>query len=1212
MHGLLVEAWEAILLKEILCFEIRYHVRQSVFYMGALIFFTAGLLLMSTNAGIALSDVPGTINRDAPIVIVRVLTFMSLLGLFVITAFVASSILRDFEHNTHMFFFSKPVKKFDYLVGRFTGSMAVSLLLMLITAVGMVAGRFMPWQDAERVGAFTPWPYVYGMLVMALPNLLVMGAVFFAVAAWSRRLLVTYICVVVFLGLQDYAETLVRNLESGFLASLIEPMGVVATDMATRYWTVSEYSGALPELTAGLLYNRLLWLGIGFLAFAWSYVRFSYSGTLRRRAAGKQIERSRGTSEVIPLGVRPSPALRRFSARSRLLQLWHQAKLETSTIMRSAPFIILVIMGLAIVVTTAFVIGEIRGTPTYPVTRMMLRSVVIGMSMFLTITIIFYSGETVWKERADNLDTVNDALPVPSWVYLGAKLLALFALTATFMLLGMLTTIAAQIFKGFFDIEFGLHTRGVLIAGAYFILFSVLAVFIQVVSKTKFLGYLITITVFLMSTFGLRRLGVDHMLYRYAGAVDVRYSDMNGYGHLLAPFLWAKVYWGFVAAILVSLSVLLWRRGTEIAAGRRLVLARRRLHGPVRGLLVIALAGAISTGAFIYYNTNIRNDYLPRRRVEALRADYERKYRQYRDISQPRITDVYADVDIFPGRRRVEIRGLYRLENKTPKVIDSLHVSIAPEVTINDLDPGPHKTAVSDEVLGYYIYELAEPIAPGESTELTFDLTVAGRGFVNSDPNTHVVRNGTFFRNGHYFPSLGYDAGAQLIDRTKRRKHGLPPVPRMAQVDDDLARRNTYISSDADWINFEATVSTSVDQIAIAPGCLQREWQEGGRRYFHYEMDVPMLNFYSFLSADYSVRRDGWKDVAIEVYYHEPHDYNIDRIIYAVKQSLDYFSTNFSPYQHRQVRIIEFPCYETFAQSFPNTIPFSEGAGFVYRLDDDEDIDYVFNITAHEVAHQWWAHQVIGGGVQGATLMSEALAEYSALMVMEKEYGPDKMRHMLKYELDGYLRGRGREVVEEMPLMLVENQKYIHYNKGCMVMYALKDYIGESNVNRALAGYIEQVAFQGPPYTNSVEFLECLRDVTPDSLAYIIEDMFETITLFSNKVKSAGYTRLDDGRYLVDLEVEAKKLRSNGRGLETEVAIDDWIDIGVFGEERVGGKKEQTVLFMEKRRITEPSTRLEVVVDRLPVRAGIDPYNRLIDRDSDDNVKEVSESAGAS
>ena len=1193
--------------KEIFYFEIKYHLREHVFYWAAVVFLAAGLLLTSTNAGVVLSDVPASINRDAPIVIVRILTFLSLLGLFVVTAFVSSSVLRDFQRDTHMFYFSRPVTKFDYLIGRFAGSMTVSLLLLLITAVGMVAGRFMPWQDAERVGPFAIGPYAYGLLVMALPNLLMMGGVFFAVAAWSRRLVVSYICVVIFLALQDTAEIVALSLENKFLASLLEPAGVVAIDTATRYWTISEYSGALPGLAGGLVYNRLLWVGIGLLALAWSYLRFSYSRASRKRMSRKHASPAPATGAPIRLRFSPAPAARRFSPGSRLVQLAHHTRLEIMAIMRSTPFIILLIMGVMIVVTTAYVIGEVRGTPTYPMTRLMLRSVVLGMSLFLTITIIFYSGEVIWRERALRLDGINDALPVPNWVYLGSKILTLFAVAATFMAFGILSTICVQACKGFFDFEPGLYARGFLLATTYFALFSVLAVFIQVVSKMRFSGYLLAIAVFLMTTLGLRKLGFEHGLLRYGGAVDVRYSDMNGYGHLMSRFLWVKLYWGFVAAVLVILSVLFWRRGTETSAKIRLGIAGRRLRGRVRLLFAVGIIGLISTGGFVYYNTNIINEYLPKRRVEAMQADYEKEYRRHRDIPQPRITDVYADVDIFPGERRVEIRGHYRLENKTSEPIASLHITIAPEVTINSLALGGHKEVSSDPGLGYYIYEITDPVAPGESIDLAFDLTVQSRGFVNNDPNTDVVSNGTFFGNGHYFPAVGYDSSAELVDRNKRRKHGLPPVPRMAAVDDIFARRNTYVSSDADWINFETTVSTSPDQIAIAPGYLQREWEENGRRYRHYKMDVPMLNFYSFLSADYAVRHDRWNDVAIEIYYHKPHGYNIDRIIDAVKKSLDYFSTNFGPYQHRLVRIVEFPCYETFAQSFPTTIPFSEGAGFVFRLDDDEDIDYTFNTTAHEVAHQWWAHQVIGGNVQGATLMSEALAEYSALMVMEKEYGTDRMRHMLKYELDGYLRGRGRDLVEEMPLMLVEDQKYIHYNKGCMVMYALKDYIGEERVNRALARYVADVAFQGPPYTNSIEFLGYLRDVTPDSLAYIIEDMFETITLFSNRVKSATYTPLDDGCYLVNLEVGARKLRADGSGVKVEIQIGDWIDIGVFGEEKINGRKEQTVLFLEKRMITDSNMSLEIVVDDLPVRAGIDPYNRLIDRDSDDNVKRVSE-----
>ena len=245
-------------------------------------------------------------------------------------------------------------------------------------------------------------------------------------------------------------------------------------------------------------------------------------------------------------------------------------------------------------------------------------------------------------------------------------------------------------------------------------------------------------------------------------------------------------------------------------------------------------------------------------------------------------------------------------------------------------------------------------------------------------------------------------------------------------------------------------------------------------------------------------------------------------------------------------------------------------------------------------------------------MLSESLSEYSALMVMEQEYGVERMRRFLRHELDGYLEGRGREVSEEKPLMLVENQKYIHYNKGSMILYALRDYIGEQELNQALARYVKDFRFQEPPYTNSLEFLDYIREVVPPHLKHLTEDMFETITLFANRTERATYTQRGDGTYLVRLQVEAKKLRADGRGNETEIEIDDWIDIGVFGEETIEGTKQETVLWMEKRHITEPRTEIAVVVDERPVRAGIDPYNKLIDRDARDNVKKTSEVAAGS
>jgi aminopeptidase N len=332
-------------------------------------------------------------------------------------------------------------------------------------------------------------------------------------------------------------------------------------------------------------------------------------------------------------------------------------------------------------------------------------------------------------------------------------------------------------------------------------------------------------------------------------------------------------------------------------------------------------------------------------------------------------------------------------------------------------------------------------------------------------------------------------------------------------------------------------------------------------------------------------------------------------MIEAVKKSLDYFTANFGSYQHRQVRIVEFPRYAQFAQSFPNTIPFSESLGFIARLKEGEAdaIDYPFYVTAHEVAHQWWAHQVIGGNVQGCTLMSESLAQYSALMVMEKEYGPEHMRRFLKYELDDYLRNRGTELVEEMPLQLVENQGYIHYNKGSLVTYALRDYIGESVFNRVLARYLAAKKFQQPPYTNSLEFVSELASDVPAERKALLDDMFRTITLFENHAEDSTFNRRADGSYAVTVRARAQKLRADGQGVETEVPLDDWIDIGVFADATVAGKSAEKPLYLAKHHVTGRDVTVEVVVAEKPERAGIDPYNKLVDRNSGDNVRKVRE-----
>lgn len=362
-----------------------------------------------------------------------------------------------------------------------------------------------------------------------------------------------------------------------------------------------------------------------------------------------------------------------------------------------------------------------------------------------------------------------------------------------------------------------------------------------------------------------------------------------------------------------------------------------------------------------------------------------------------------------------------------------------------------------------------------------------------------------------------------------------------------------------------------------------------------------MCNFFSIVSARYEVKRDKWNDINLEVYHHKGHEYNIDKMMEGMKDALTYYSKNFSPYQYRQVRIMEFPRYSTFAQSFANTIPFSEGIGFIAKIDDpDKDIDYVYYVTAHEVAHQWWGHQVMEAGVKGNAMLSESMSQYSALMVLKHKFTPEIIERYLKYELDRYLSGRASERKKEQPLELVEGQGYIHYQKASLVFFALQDYVGEDSVNAAFRRFNETWRFKDAPYPTSADLLKEIRKVTPDSMKYIIHDMFETITLFENKTDSAFYKEKGKDEFEVTIYTTAEKLRADSTGLETPLAINDWIDIGVYGKNKAG---KDSLLYLKKHKISKKENEFKILVKSKPRKAGIDPLHKLIDRHSNDNSK---------
>lgn len=1184
------------MIASLIAFELRRRAQVLSTYVYAAILF-AGPLLQVLAAGGVFSSVAVTtgserVMANSPYSIFLHLSALSLFGLLMVASVFGQAACQDFGHGTWMIIFTKKVRKGPYLLGRFAGALIFSALLFLVLAAGAGAGVLgvqvaKPAMVGEHRLVAYLWPYV----VNVWPTLFGTGAIFFSLAALTRRMAPVYVGMVVLVLGYLVLSAALEDVEHLKLAALLDPFGLLTFVVETRYWTAAERNSSLVPLAGTMLWNRLLWLAVGSGLLALSVARFrtTVEEHTRGRRAGEE-ERPPAQAPLPRVSAAPAPL---FWVRTALASGW----LSFRDVLRSPVYWCFIIGGLVLTLLGSLSADQLFGTATWPVTYLALELTTRTFELFALITLTFYAGELVWKERDAQLQDIMDATRAPTWVGFASKLVALVLVALSLQLVAGAAALALQLARGFFAIEWRLYATELLALGLLTSLpLCVLALVAQVLVNQKYLGHAVMIVYFIAGV-ALGLLGVEDYLLRYGAAPRVPYSDMNGYGHFLYRWGWYRAYWSALALVLALAGHALFVRGRETAWRQRLAEARARATGPWRVATALGLAAFASLGGFIFYHTHILNPYITAKDQERNQARYEKEYKSFASLPLPRITGADVTFHLYPSQQRLEALGVYWVKNKTQAPIRQVLMQVAAEAKVRKLSlAGVEQAARQDQALGLFLFELPTPLEPGAEAELTFDLEFTSQRLKHGQPSTELVENGTFFNNFE-LPVLGYQENGELVEDGLRKEYGLPPKERMADRDDEAARQNHYLRQDSDFITFRSTVSTEPDQVAIAPGYLEREWEEGGRRYFRYAMDKPILNFFSVLSGRYQVRRDTWGDVKLEIYYHPTHTYNLDRMMQGMKDALEYCSRHFGPYQHRQMRIIEFPRYARFAQSFPNTVPFSEAIGFIARVNDKRpsDIDYPYYVTAHEVAHQWWAHQVVGGNVQGATVTSETMSQYAALMVMKHRYGPEKMKRFLQYELDRYLMGRATERKKELPLSRVENQGYIHYRKGSLVMYALQDLVGEDRVNRAMGRYVERVRFQGPPYTNSTELISFLREETPPEYQYLLEDLFETITLYDNRAVSATMKRNASGGYDIKLKVVAKKYRSDDSGKQTELDFSDWMDVGALDEE---GK----AVFLEKRRVGQGESELTFSVPVRPARVGLDPLNKLVDRGSDDNV----------
>jgi ABC-type transport system involved in multi-copper enzyme maturation permease subunit len=1190
-------------------FEFRYLLRNPLLWLTAAL--TFAMIFFSMNVeGFELGSEGGLV-RNAAYATLRNSLMVSLMFMFVTTSFVANAVIRDDETGYGPIIRSTPITKREYIFGRFLGAFAVAALCMLSVPLGTLLGSLMPWANPANLGPNRITDHLYAYFLIALPNLLTHSAIFFALATITRSMMATYLGVISFVAAFFSLQGALDRPQLETAVAVADPFAARAVQDAVRYWTLDERNTLLPDLTGALLYNRLLWLGVSILCLGVAYAvyRFADRGMSKRERKQQKLARRQPAEAPLPaVSPAPLPSPRHGRAALRAL-LWLRMKFEFRQVLVSPAFPVLMAYGMYITVFVLLTQRYPDFRPEYPTTLTLIPEIEDAFRLVLMIVAVYYAGELVWRERDRRMHEIIDAAPLPNWAYVVPKTMALALVLGSMLVCNVAASIGLQLSLGFTHIELGKYLLWyVLPQGFDMLLLAAAAILIQSLSPHKAIGWGVMVLLLIWQELNRGARFVNHHLLNYGETSAMPLSDLNGAGSFWKGAWTFRLYWGAFAVLLLLAAHLLWRRGTEIRLKPRLALARRRLAGTPGLVAVAALLTFGGTGAYAYYNTNVLNEYRTKDGNEAWLVEYEKRFAKYKDVPQPSLEELTLDISLHPRERRAVTKGRFLLRNRTAQPIADLHVRLLDDggLEFKSVDIAGARPILEDRQYRYRIYRLARPMQPGEELQLAFETQRWHRGFRNGSPETTIVENGTFLTEEDLMPFLGTSNAGVIQDPEVRRKYGLAELPGPPKLEDLSA--TTKISFGNGWIRkSDITLSTDADQTPVAPGSKVADVTRDGRRTARFVCTVPTRTRFSVQSARYAEkhRRHGGIDLA--VYYHPQHAWNVDRMLNAMAASLDYYQANFGPYQFDHFRIVEFPSYRGYAQAFAGTIPFSESIGFIAEYNEEDTLDYVTGITAHELAHQYWPNQMMGAEMEGYTLFVETLAQYSAHMVLKKLRGEDQVRRYLQYELDRYLEGRAWSK-EERPLARVLGEDHISYRKGAMVMHLLTRRLGEDGVNRALRSMLARYKFKGAPYPRTLDLIAALRaEAHTAEDQTLITDLFERVTLYDLKVAQPTAVRRPDGKWDVTVPVEAKKFYASGEGSEREAPLDEHIEIGLFTAEPGREAFDQShVLMMERRSIRSGKQVLKFVSDKRPLFAGVDPYNFYIDRDSGDNVSAVT------
>lgn len=1155
---------------------------------------------------------------NSPIGIMTIINKFLIFILFLLPTIFGRTLARDFHQKADALLYSFPIKKSHFLGAKFSIAFLFALFIVGFCGIGIFLGTRFPGHDPNLVRDFSliTYGYIYGIYL--IPNILLFGMIIFAIVLFTRNIYAGFISVLLLYFFQMGISSSLGNGYNDFLAALLDPFGQYATNYYTQNWTITERNQLMLPLGTLVIYNRLIWLSVTATLGTWLYRTFRFQqhnlsfksfkpsilpppSPLQR---GRQNLQTKSLFRHV-LKVQLPTINFDYSFTQQLKTVWQLSLFELKYILTGGLFFSVLIAGIGVIIFKQAEINPSYGAATLPMTWKMLGFPMHYASIAIIILTFLYAGLLVHRSKVSNIFGLVDSTPVPSWVLLTSKFLALLKMQGLLLLLVFIGGILVQAANGFYDFEIGHYLFELFgLQWLTFIIWALVAIFIQTLFSNAYLGFFLLF----MGMAGIAHLhliDIDHNIFKYNWGPAFHYSDMTGYATSLPLYLLYKCYWIIFGSFLFLGTYCWWNRGVASSFGERFQLAIRLAKGKVGWWMANLLIVFFSVGGFIWHEDQVLNRGWTTETKERIEQKMATRFDAFKQLPQPKIKSVFAEMTLFPATNNFHLKGTHTLVNTTDEAIDSLFIfSVLGNQTKYTFNQSTTLLLTDTAIIIYGIpvqfelFHLNQQMQPGDTLICHFDL--------NNPPNTFwrrrspVLQNGTMMQSP-LFPRIGYWTNETL------------PTPY-----DSTANLNMHESKDADWIDFETIVSTDINQIAIAPGDLQQKWTKDNRTYFHYKTLQKIPLYGAYFSAKYALQKDKWQDVDLIIYHHPQHDYNAKEMLRGLKAALAYNTENFGAYPLKQAKIVETPSiYGHGGAAFAGTMLIAETAGFIAKTDttNGTGANTPFFIAVHEFSHQWWKLQLNPAAAKGSDMLMEALCQYTAMKCIETAFGKVKMRAFLAHERAWYLDGRRHQHQQEPCLLLADNTPHLNYAKGSLTFYTLSEYIGESTLNKGIKNFYDKFRLKPAPFGTAVDLMKEIQQVTPDSLQYLITDLLEAVTFYDNRLLDIETKQLENGQYQTGLQfliskhrigAGDKKIYQDKKGNSTSyqltdksetihsLPLQDYVEIAAFDE--VGNE-----IYLQKHKVTKINNQLKILLTQQPARMMIDPYFKLLERNIEDN-----------